>query len=73
VEIDASRYALEEFLMQCGKPHCYHFELFHGAVLNYAPYDKELFSLVQVVKKWRDYLMGKDTIVHTNHQPLQYL
>jgi hypothetical protein len=29
--------------------------------------------LVQSVKKWKHYLMGKETIIHTDHQPLQYL
>ncbi len=28
---------------------------------------------MQSVKKWKHYLMGKETIIHTNHQPLQYL
>jgi hypothetical protein len=29
--------------------------------------------LVQSVKKWKHYLLGKETIIHTDHQPLQYL
>ena len=36
-------------------------------------YDKELYALVQSVKKLKHYLMGKETIIHTDHQPLQYL
>jgi hypothetical protein len=58
---------------QGGKLVCYHYEMFHGGVLNYPTYDKELYSLVQVVKKWKHYIMGKETIIHANHQPLQYL
>jgi hypothetical protein len=42
-------------------------------VINYPTYDKELYALVQSVKKWKHYLLGKETIVHTDHQPLQYL
>jgi len=30
---------------------CYHFEMFNSAVRNYPTYDKELFALVQSVKK----------------------
>jgi hypothetical protein len=73
VETDASGYAMGEVLMQGGRTICYHYETFHGAVLNYPAYDKELYALIQVVKKWKHYLMGKDTITHTYHQPLQYL
>ena len=29
--------------------------------------------MVQVVKKWKHYMMGKETLIHTYHQPLQYL
>jgi hypothetical protein len=38
--------------MQGGRPVCYHFEVFHGEVLNYPTYDKELYALVQDFKKW---------------------
>ena len=41
--------------------------------MGYPTYDKELYALVQSVKKWKHYLMGKETIIHTDHQPLQYL
>lgn len=34
--------------------------------------DKELYALLQSVKKWNNYLMGKETIIHIDHQPLQY-
>jgi hypothetical protein len=43
---------------------CYHSKMFHGGVLNYPTYDKEIYALVQVVKKWKKYLMGKGTIIH---------
>jgi len=60
-------------LMQEGKPICYPFENFSGAILNYPTYDKEIYALVQVIKKWKHYLMEKEIIIHTNHQPLKYL
>jgi len=50
----------------------YHSELFHGQILNYITYDKEFYALVQLVKKWEHYILGKDTIIHIDHQPLQY-
>ena len=59
--------------MQIGKPISFHSEIFNGVVTNYPTYDKELYALVQSVKKWKNYLMGKETIIHIDHQPLQYL
>ena len=73
IQIDASDYAMGAVLLQHGKPIAFHFETFNGVVVNYPTYDKELYELVQSVKKWKHYLMGKETIVHTDHQPLQYL
>jgi hypothetical protein len=46
LETDASGYALGVVLMQGGRHVCYHSELFHGAVLDYPTYDKELFVIV---------------------------
>ena len=60
-------------LTQHDKPICYHSETFNPAVVNYPTYDKELYALVQSVKKWKHYLMGKEIVIHTGDQPLQYL
>jgi hypothetical protein len=59
--------------MQRGKTICYHSDTFTQAVINHPTYDTELYALVQSVKKWNHYLMGKDTIIHIDHHPLQYL
>jgi len=59
-------------LMQHGKPICFHSETFNGAMINYPTYDKELYALVQSVEKWKHDLMGKETIILTDNQPLQY-
>jgi len=45
-------------LMQRGKPISYHYDTISKAVINYPTYDKELYSLVQSLKKWKHYLMG---------------
>jgi hypothetical protein len=51
IETDASDYAMGEVLMQHKKPICYHFETFTTTIINYPTYDKELYALVQSVKK----------------------
>jgi hypothetical protein len=73
IKIDAIGYAMGVILMHYFKPICYHFETFNQVVFNYPTYDRELYALVQSVKKWKNYLLGKEKIIHTDHQPLQYL
>jgi hypothetical protein len=68
-----NRYTMGAVLMQYRKPISYHSETFNQVVVNYPTYDKEFYALVQSVKKWKHYLLGKETIIHTDHQPLQYL
>jgi hypothetical protein len=70
VETDASGYSMGAVLMQGGRPVCYHSEVFCGAILNYPTYNKDLYALVQAIKKWKHYIMGKETVIHTDHQPL---
>jgi hypothetical protein len=73
IEIDTSGYAMGAILIQYRNPIYYHSETFNQVVVNYPTYDKELYALVQSVKKWKHYLLGKETIIHIDHQPLQYL
>jgi len=60
-------------LLQHGKPIAFHSETFNDVVTNYPTYEKEIYVFVHSVKKWKHCLMGKETIIHTDHQPLQYL
>ena len=73
IQTDASDYVMGAILMHHGKPICFHSESFNGSMINYPTYDKELYALEQSVKKWKHYLMGKETVIHTDHQPLKYL
>ena len=70
IQADASIYVVGEVLMQRDKTICYHFDMFTQDMIKYPTYCKELYVLVQTIKKWKHYLMGKETIIHINHQPL---
>jgi hypothetical protein len=70
IQTYASNYAMGVVLLQHGKPIGFHSETFNGAIVNYPTYDKELYAFVQSVKKWKHYLLGNKTIIHTNHEPL---
>lgn len=68
VERDASGYAMGVVLMHGERPLYFHSEVFHGVVLNYPTYNKELYAMVQVVKKWKHYTMGKETVIQIPHR-----
>ena len=51
IEIDENGYAMVAVLMKYRNPICYHSETFNQFVVNYPTYDKELYALVQSVKK----------------------
>jgi hypothetical protein len=59
IESDASQYAIGVVLKQGGHPIAYHSETLSKAKKNYSTYDKEFYSLVQALKQWRHYLLGK--------------
>jgi hypothetical protein len=73
IETYANKYAMGPVLIQYCKPICYHFETLNQVIVKYPTYDKELYELVQSVNKWKNFFLGKETIIHTHHQPLQYL
>lgn len=36
-------------------------------------YNRALYAIVQAGKHWRRYLVGKETMIFSDHQPLQFL
>jgi hypothetical protein len=73
VEIDASDYAVGAILIQHGHPVAYHSETLSDAVRKYPTYDKEMHSIVQACRQRRHYILGKETVIHTDHKPLQFM
>jgi hypothetical protein len=59
IQTYARNYAMGEVLLQHGKPICFNSENFNGVVINYPTKDKELYALVESVKKWKHYFLGK--------------
>jgi hypothetical protein len=73
IKTDASDYALGTILTQHGYRVAYHSETLSHFVRNYPTYDKEMYSIVQAYCQWRHYILGKETVIHTNHKPLQVM
>jgi hypothetical protein len=51
----------------------YHSETLSYTVRKYPTYDKEMYSNVQSYHQWKHYILGKETIIHTDHKPLQLI
>ena len=73
VETDASDYAIGVDITQHGHPVAYHNETLSDTVRKYPTYDKEMYSVVQACRQWKHYILGKETIIHTDHRPLQFI
>ena len=51
----------------------YHSETLSDAVRKYPTYDKEMYYIVQAYQQWKHYILGKETVIHTDHKPLQFM
>ena len=73
IEIDAFDYAIGAVHTQHGHPVAYHSEILSDTVRKYPTYDKEMYSIVQACRQWKNYILGKETIIHTDHRSLQFI
>lgn len=71
IKDDAFGYARGVLLMLFA----YHLVTLSCAAMNYPTYDKELVASCQKMKRCRAYILilAKETCIHTNHKPLQFL
>jgi hypothetical protein len=73
IETDASNYAIAAVLTQQGHPVAYHSKILSNTVRKYPTYEKEMYSIVQAGRQWKHYILGKETVIHTDHLPLQFI
>jgi hypothetical protein len=69
IEDDASDYVVGTVLTQHGHSMAYHSETLSDIVWKYPTYDKEMYSILQSYLQWKHYILGKETIIHTDHKP----
>ena len=72
IETDASDYSLGTVITQSGHPATFHFKTFNDNVRRYSTYEKELCAIVQALKQWRHYSLGKEMFILTDHKPLRF-
>jgi hypothetical protein len=73
IETDASDCVIGAILTQQGHLVAYHSATLSDTVQKYPTYDKEMYSIMQACRKWNHYILGKETIIHTDHRPLQFI
>jgi len=66
IECDACATGVSAVLMQEGHPIAYFSQALKGQALHLSTYEKELFSLVTAVQRWRPYLLGRPFKVKTD-------
>jgi hypothetical protein len=71
--IDACKEGLGGVLMQNGHVIGYESRNLKERERNYATHDLELATIVDALRMWRHYLMGKRFELSTNHIGLKYL
>jgi len=67
IETNASDYAIGAVLTQQEHPVAYHSKELLDIVWKYPTYDKKMYSIVQTCRQWKHYILGKETVIHTNH------
>jgi hypothetical protein len=72
IHADASKLQFGAVIAQDGNPLAFYSRKFNDAQTRYTTTERELLSIVEVLKEFRNILLGQELIIHTDHTNLTY-
>jgi transposase InsO family protein len=72
IHTDASKYQLGSVISQRGRPVAFYSRKLNPAQQRYTTTERELLSIVETLKEFRNILLGQQVVVHTDHLNLTH-
>jgi hypothetical protein len=72
IHTDASKFQLGGIISQEDNPLAFYPRKLKQAQLNYTPIEQELLSIVEILREYRDILLGHNIVILTDHKNLSF-
>lgn len=73
LQTDASALGVGAVLLQDGHALAYFSKILSPRLRESSTYAREMYAITEAVRRWRQYLLGRRFVIHTDHQSLRSL